>query len=1163
MRESLKSQSALALILSTLASLTAPLPARAAAPPAVASAAATQLIAIESKPEWVHDRQLPEASKTLVDAAQNGTAYLLDDEQFRTRADGHDDWDRLAIKITNRSGLEPSGQITLNYNPSFESIGVYYVHLIRDGKVIDLTHETQFRVVEHEEELDDGIVNGTLKAVANLRDVRVGDIVDYATITHTRSSLWPGQAFYRFSERYSEPLAARSIRLIWPAGLSPRYKAINSTIAFAISRVPEGTEWEWTARNPPAMKVEDNVPVTAFQWGRVDVSTMNDWAELARWANRLYQGDKSLPADFSARLDAIAKASPSPADRLTAATRYVQDNIRYVGEELGEGSYVPRRPSTVLLRGYGDCKDKSLLLAVALRRLGIDAVPALVSTRAGERLPDRLPSPLQFNHVIVRAVIDGRVMWIDATGAHRGGRGTAIVPSDLGYALPIRAGQAALEKIDGYADHAGRATVVEQFAVDEAADTPLTLHVETHFTDARADDVRAQWAASSRNKIAENNLAFYRSRFPDLAESKPIELDDDRDGNVLTMVENYAMSREAFSKANIAAKLITRAYMIQNVLPERQANPRIHPLALNDYTVNDQTIELRVKDRVLEGLGDVDMKAGQVVFSRKTTKLPDGLQMKYQLDTGAVTSVPASDAAAVYAVSDKIKDELGVEFYLEKAPHPSSAPKGIDATTWGLIKADIEKVAALTEKNNEASNLEALSLLATASGKVPHPSPAAGLIDGFKGAILSDLHRPEAALAGLQSAVAQYDGNPEIFRLLIGYELERGTGESVARAMQRARQAQPQVVASLDKEWVRGALQKAHELSPEKRETVRGDICIALVGSGWQQDPRSPLGNDILGCAILAYSQRGNLAEARANLAKNPATDTLLSLAIDRHHEALWPAIDGLGRDGFRKNLETEAARATASAKATPKDYQVVADQMRAFRALGRFQDAISAGKALASDKAQIEVAGNDAFWFINEYAANFNALGRVDEAIAAMDGVLALGVDRYPELGSLTINRAEMSIATGHYQEAIQSLTRLEEDQPDSLSAYGKMWIWANKACALRAAGRIEEAKAEESKLAAKPEDNWSAATAVAACRNDVPAVADLIVKRLRDSDARPGALGLFIQFGTPEARTPHEKQVLDVMTRARALPEVQAEFAKYGRTVRYFGTTEGWSDF
>jgi len=1122
-----------------------------------------QGIAIEPAPSWIRDRTIPEATKARLDRAQSGIAYLLTDEQYRTRADGHDNWFRLSTEVANRSGLEASGQISVIYDPAFESVGVNFVHLIRNGKIIDLTGAAQFRVVEHEGELDDGIVSGTLKAIANLPDVRVGDIVDYAVTTHTRTSLWPGQAFYHLSQRYTDPLAMRALRFVWPAGMSPRIKAINSDIAFATRNTADGAEWEWTATDPTAMRAEDDVPYTAFEWGQIDISTMKDWAELARWATGLYQGDDSLPDDFAARLDAIAKAFPAPGDRLTEATRYVQDNIRYVGEEMGEGSYVPRRPKTVLARGYGDCKDKSLLLAVALRRLGIDAVPALVATKAGERLPDRLPSPLEFDHVVVRAVIDGKVTWIDATGAQRGGRGAAIVPADFGYALPIRAGQAGLEHMDGYTDHAGRMVVLEQFTVDETADTPLILHVETRTTGARADNSRASWADSSAAKIADNNLEFYRRRFPGLVESKPLQLSDDRDANATTMIENYTMSRDAFTKANILGKLITRAYLLQGVLPDRQASPRVEPLGISNDLANEQTIDLHVKGRMLDPMDDVDTKAGPIAFSRRSTKLADGLHMVYQIDIGPQDDVPAKEAEAVYALSDRINDGTGIEFYLDKSPRAAPVPEGIDAETWDKIRPDMAKIGNLMQKTDQPSKLEALSLLSAVSDKVAHPSPVAGLIDGLKGVILADLQRPQAALAALQSSAAQYQGNPDILRVWIAYELDLGTGDSVAAAIRSVAKSQPKVIAALDQQWARIALQKISKLAADKRETAREDICIALAGAGWQQQPRTDFGDDMLGCAIVGHSLRGELADAKAGLSQNPPVATLVALAIDRRHQLLWPEIDRFAGDGFRKNLEAEVDRTTAAAKAAPRDYQMVSHQMQALRALGRFADALQAGAALAKDKTQIEVTGLDAFWLVNEYADNLRAAGRIDEAIAALDGVLALGVDRYPELVSMAINRDDMMIAAGHYQAGLDNLSDLDAHHLDRMSAYGKMWVWANEDCALRALDRNDDAKAPEAKLAAKPDDNWSASAAAAACRNDPKAIADMLVTRLRGSDTRPMALGLFINFGGHEAHTPLEAAMRQAMAKGRAMPEVQAEFQKYGRAVRYAGTTQGWSEF
>ena len=179
------------------------------------------------------------------------------------------------------------------------------------------------------------------------------------------------------------------------------------------------------------------------------------------------------------------------------------------------------------------------------------------------------------------------------------------------------------------------------------------------------------------------------------------------------------------------------------------------------------------------------------------------------------------------------------------------------------------------------------------------------------------------------------------------------------------------------------------------------------------------------------------------------------------------------------------------------------------------------------------------------------------------MDGVLALGLERYPELGSLAINRAEMLIAAGRDREAVDALADLDAHHADKLSPYGQMWVWANRACALRGAGRVGEAGSFDEKITAKPGDNWSAATVAAACRGDSKAIADMLIVRLSKSDDRPAALGLFIVFEAREARTPVEIAMREAMARARQAPAVQAEFAKYGRSVRYAGTAQGWSEF
>ncbi|MGH9363045.1 MAG: transglutaminase domain-containing protein, partial [Thermoanaerobaculia bacterium] len=94
-------------------------------------------------------------------------------------------------------------------------------------------------------------------------------------------------------------------------------------------------------------------------------------------------------------------------ERLAALVDFARRQVRYVAVEVGIGGYRPYPPAAVLGRGWGDCKDKAVLLIELLREAGIEAFPALL--RAGEsgRLDRDFPAPDQFNHLIVAVPADG------------------------------------------------------------------------------------------------------------------------------------------------------------------------------------------------------------------------------------------------------------------------------------------------------------------------------------------------------------------------------------------------------------------------------------------------------------------------------------------------------------------------------------------------------------------------------------------------------------------------------------------------------------------------------------------------------------------------------------------------------------------------------------
>ena len=102
------------------------------------------------------------------------------------------------------------------------------------------------------------------------------------------------------------------------------------------------------------------------------------------------------------------------------------------------GNYLPQATAQTWSTRYGDCKAKTLLLLALLDALEVEAQPVLASLGLGDHVASRLPSPAAFNHVLVRATVDGKPLWLDGTG-----RGTRLgdigdVPA-IGFVLPLRA----------------------------------------------------------------------------------------------------------------------------------------------------------------------------------------------------------------------------------------------------------------------------------------------------------------------------------------------------------------------------------------------------------------------------------------------------------------------------------------------------------------------------------------------------------------------------------------------------------------------------------------------------------------------------------------------------------------------------------------------------
>ncbi|THK40180.1 DUF3857 domain-containing protein [Ensifer sp. MPMI2T] len=601
---------------------------------------------------WVEYVGIPELDPSRSAEIRNGIAFLLTDAQIRHRNGGYSIFGRLVYKVTDRAGLERGARLDIEFDPSRERLSFNRLMIIRDGVVIDKLGDAKFEIFRRETDSERGIFDGRLTAHVDLSDVRVGDIVDYSTTYEVTPTVAKNLLYARFQAEWSEPVALTRERIIWPTEKPLNIRAVRTGLKPTVTKAGGETTYLWETANPSPVKFQDNLPVDYPNFGFVQISSEFDWQPVVDAVLPFYQPAESFPADFEAKLAEIEVRHGSLEDRLIAALRLVQDEIRYVSLSMGAGSYVPRRPETVLASGFGDCKDKTLLLVSALRRLGIEAEAALTDIDEGRVLEHTVPALQVFDHAIVKAKIGERVWWLDATDYLQGGRAANIVSPDYGFALPLVASGAALEKLPVTELLEPTQSVAERFAFPMRDGEPLVLTVNTIYRNADADRMRRRLAHASKANLADDYIQYYSRQYPGIKSTAMLETADDRDLNVLTTKEAYELASETLLANDLAKNFPLRADIGIGGMPTPTAVGRTGPIALGPPVYKNHKVTVTNLKARFSPPERPDVYNPHFLLKLSWSTLPTELELEWSFRTLAERVPAEAISAYLQAVAD-------------------------------------------------------------------------------------------------------------------------------------------------------------------------------------------------------------------------------------------------------------------------------------------------------------------------------------------------------------------------------------------------------------------------------------------------------------------------------------------------------------------------------
>ena len=425
---------------------------------------------------WVkhHELLTPEIPR---DQIRDGTFYLMLDTQLQGSEQAPQQrFNRTVMQAVNQSGVDYISQLNIDFDPNYQSLTLNSLGIIRDGQYIDKLNSAELQVLQRETDLASRIYNGTLSLNVIIDDMRVMDILDYSYTVSGSNPVYQHFSTMR-TLNWSVPIVQQFMRVKWQKPTPLYINFMNGESPVTKTKLDTGFDYQISQHNEPTIRSASEVPHWYSPYKEVYFSEVNNWQEVVNWSLPLYQSAIEVSPAIETIARQIKFQHTDLESQIVAALRFSQDEVRYLGLEMGTNSHQPTPASETLALRYGDCKDKTVLLISLLKALGVEAHPALVNTEDRKRTASLPVSPSLFDHVIVTLEHQGKRYWLDPTISYQRGDLAHLAQPNYDVALIIKQGETGFT--DMFTEPAlKRIQVFDSYQIPEGIDEPVSFSTQ-------------------------------------------------------------------------------------------------------------------------------------------------------------------------------------------------------------------------------------------------------------------------------------------------------------------------------------------------------------------------------------------------------------------------------------------------------------------------------------------------------------------------------------------------------------------------------------------------------------------------------------------------------------------------------------------------------------
>lgn len=635
-------------------------------------------------PQWVTLAPLPVPAKVQT----QGSQYLLSDEQLNLTNGQYESYSRVAQRVTTEQSLEQASKISMLFNPEFQTFTLHHVKVKRGEQIIDLTNKSKIELFQREEHVNNNIYDGKVTVFIVIPDIRIGDIVEYASTTTGKNPVFGDKNFATFSLGWSVAVQSSQVRVVSDIARPLEYKVHNLTGEPEVVRTASTIEYQWRQSDVPAILNEQHYPAGFTPYPYIEFTEFSNWQGVVDWALTHYKQQPVESGALTDYVEQLKRQTTTPQEYIEAAIRFVQNDVRYFGIETGQNSHIPSKPSEVFERRYGDCKDKTMLLNFLLAQQNIEASPALVANQARGSIRDNLPSPGQFDHVITHFTFNDKEYWIDGTRSFQHGTLDNIGVSDFEQALIIKPEQTALSPVVIQHRHRSQLHVNEKFSATGNYEQPVKLDVSIKFYSHEAEYIRSALAGQPLTEISKHYVDFYSKHFPGIEQTQEIEARDDTTSNVVELIGKYQINDfwqadQGRVNTPMYGEFISSYVQLPSTIQRKFPLGLYHPMEIsqNVEVIFPEAIEWNFENNPMKIENDAIKYFRHIQFKDKS------LKVTHQYQTKAKSIAPINVPTYVRDIKD-IRDAIYLSVY-----NGVGSSKSLRSIIRNLLNREIDKTS--------------------------------------------------------------------------------------------------------------------------------------------------------------------------------------------------------------------------------------------------------------------------------------------------------------------------------------------------------------------------------------------------------------------------------------------------------------------------------------